>query len=159
VTFSQSIANDFDFTNVQLERIGTTDMPDSGSVTMQGVTSLVGVFGNGSSTSPMEGKVDLMASFSEGSGSVSGRTYDIFIFTLVGEERYRFENLAITLEQTSISGGGFSGATSSSDPLMSNGTYDGLFVGSDAQEAVGTYSFERLGAVWTGIFSAEEQTP
>jgi hypothetical protein len=147
--FSPSVGTDGrDFRYFELERTGPTQIPATGSIIMQGHTAIAAISPDQSIGLIGEGQAELTTDF--GTGPIAGRTFDIQAFGSTGDLNY----LAVNFEQTTMNDGAFSGTVDPVREEYMEGTYDGLIVGPDGTEAVGSYSFEGTSSfMYYGIFT------
>ena len=146
---------------LDLERVGTTLVPETGSADYAGsyLGQFWGLRGPGDVQSvgfnTVTGDVTFTADFSDTS-TISG------VITGRSSEGSDFADL--DLELATITGGGFSGIASGGElagETTSSGTYSGLLTGADGTEVIGGLSIDHSnvpgsGEFEVGVFIAEE---
>lgn len=161
---ANSTSRDLNFNVAYLERLGTTELPASGAAEFTEHAAIYVFFLEeepgegilaGHVASEAEGQVTFNVDFTQ--ATISGSVYDLTFF---GSDVSGLGSRAITFAETSIVDGGFSGATVAGG-VNAAGTYDGLFVGPNGEELIGTYYHENTGGTLgtRGIFIAEAPTP
>lgn len=132
----------------QVERTGSTTIPVTGAAyynglyagTLNNIEGSAAGYADNNADGAIRGTATMTANFATArtEGTISDRA---FYSTSTGNKGEEYED--ITLELGGIEDGAFFGTTTgglyfTEDPLKSEGTYEGLFVGANGQEAVGT---------------------
>ncbi|QMU58197.1 MAG: hypothetical protein GKR98_08310 [Boseongicola sp.] len=144
------VSQSFDVDGVRLERVGETVLP-GGSATFTGHFALQNYLtANRAPTGAVEGDITLVVDF--GAGTVAGGMSNATGFATDTD----YSHFEVSFEETSIVNGGFSGATVANGDNQA-GTYDGLFVGANGEEAIGHFTYLRSSGTdrRRGIFWAE----